>query len=77
MVPLVAHGGHNSTLVLSRGEGLAKALEASRKVASRVPADLHGDDWALYQTFLSMPLYTLVRFGRWQTDAWRRPVSST
>jgi tetratricopeptide (TPR) repeat protein len=43
----------------------AKALEASRKVASHVPHDLHGNDWALYQTFLSMPLYTMVRFGMW------------
>ncbi|GMR23251.1 MAG: hypothetical protein BMS9Abin37_1663 [Acidobacteriota bacterium] len=43
----------------------ARALEASRKVAGRVPVDLRGDDWALYQTFLSMPLYTMVRFGMW------------
>jgi tetratricopeptide (TPR) repeat protein len=41
------------------------AIEAARKVASRVPKDLHGDAWALYQSFLSMPLYTLVRFGKW------------
>jgi tetratricopeptide (TPR) repeat protein len=41
------------------------AIEAARKVASRVPEDLHGDAWALYQSFLSMPLYTLVRFGKW------------
>jgi tetratricopeptide (TPR) repeat protein len=26
---------------------------------------MHGDDWALYQTFLSMPLYTMARFGAW------------
>lgn len=44
----------------------ASALEASRKVAGHVPADGHGDDWALYQTFLSMPLYTMVRFGMWE-----------
>ena len=42
------------------------ALEAARKVASKVPADHHGNDWGLYQTFLSMPLYTQVRFGQWQ-----------
>ncbi len=42
------------------------ALEASRKVASKVPHDHHGNDWALFETFLSMPLYTLVRFGKWQ-----------
>jgi len=43
-----------------------EALAASRKVAARVPEDMHGDDWALYQTFLSMPLYTMVRFGMWE-----------
>ena len=42
------------------------ALDASVKVASRVPEDLRGNDWALYQTFLSMPLYTMVRFGLWE-----------
>jgi tetratricopeptide (TPR) repeat protein len=41
------------------------ALAQARKVASRVPSDHHGDDWALYQTFSSTPLYALVRFGRW------------
>jgi tetratricopeptide (TPR) repeat protein len=44
----------------------AAAIEASRKVASKVPEDHHGDHWALYQTFLSMPLYTMVRFGSWE-----------
>ncbi len=43
----------------------AEALRASRKVAGNVPQDMHGNDWALYQTFLSMPLYTMVRFGKW------------
>jgi tetratricopeptide (TPR) repeat protein len=41
------------------------ALAAARKVASRVPADMHGDDWALYQSFLSMPLEIMLRFGMW------------
>lgn len=41
----------------------ADALAAARKVAEQVPHDLHGDHWALYQTFLSMPLYVMVRFG--------------
>ncbi len=45
----------------------AEALAAARKVASRVPKDMHGDDWALYQTFLSMPLDVMVRFGMWDT----------
>jgi tetratricopeptide (TPR) repeat protein len=50
---------------IMQGRG-ADAIEASRKVASKVPEDLHGNEWALYQTFLSMPLYTLVRFGKWE-----------
>ena len=41
------------------------ALEAARKVASKVPEDHHGNTWQLYQTFLSMPLYVLARFGDW------------
>jgi tetratricopeptide (TPR) repeat protein len=43
----------------------ADALAGARKVASKVPADMHGNDWALYQSFLSMPLATMVRFGMW------------
>ena len=43
----------------------AEALDASRKVANNVPKDRHGDDWALYQTFLSLPLMTMARFGMW------------
>jgi tetratricopeptide (TPR) repeat protein len=42
------------------------AITSARKVAAQVPEDFHGNDWALYQTFLSMPLYTFVRFGRWE-----------
>jgi tetratricopeptide (TPR) repeat protein len=43
-----------------------EAMAASRKVAGRVPMHhVDSDLWALYQTFLSMPLYTMVRFGMW------------
>lgn len=42
------------------------ALAAARKVASKVPDDLEGNVFSLYQTFLSMPLYTMVRFGMWE-----------
>jgi tetratricopeptide (TPR) repeat protein len=41
------------------------AMAASRKVADKVPADLGSDTWLLYQTFLAQPMYTMVRFGRW------------
>jgi 1-acyl-sn-glycerol-3-phosphate acyltransferase len=30
VVPVVSHGGHNTTMVLTRGEGLAKALQMAR-----------------------------------------------
>ncbi len=40
-----------------------EALAVSRKVASNVPMDHAGNDWSLFETFLSMPLYTMVRFG--------------
>ncbi len=41
------------------------AIDAARKMAEKVP---HGNDpgmLALKQTFLATPLYTLVRFNRW------------
>jgi tetratricopeptide (TPR) repeat protein len=43
----------------------ADALAAARKAASRIPADQHGDDWAVYQTILSTPLFAMARFGHW------------
>src|SRR5690606_27739729 len=43
-----------------------EAMAAARKVAGRVPMHhVDSDIWALYQTFLSMPIYTMVRFGMW------------
>lgn len=42
-----------------------EALAASRKTAAQVPDDRHDNVWGLYQTFLSMPYYTMVRFGMW------------
>jgi tetratricopeptide (TPR) repeat protein len=43
------------------------AMEASRKIVERIPHELAADrnTWALYETFLSQPLYTMVRFGMW------------
>lgn len=44
----------------------AESMAAALKVAERVPRhEMDSDMWALYQTFLSMPLYTMVRFGMW------------
>ncbi len=42
------------------------ALAAARKVAAHVPDDGAGDTWALFETFSSMPLSALVRFGMWR-----------
>lgn len=42
-----------------------EALAAARKVADGVPDDMHGNDWALYQTFMAMPLSAMARFGQW------------
>ncbi len=44
---------------------IADALTASRKLAAHVPADMHGDSWALFEPFLSLPISILVRFERW------------
>ena len=45
----------------------SEALIAARKVASKVPRDFSGNEWALFQTFASMPLVTMVRFGQWDS----------
>jgi tetratricopeptide (TPR) repeat protein len=45
----------------------SEALSTARKVASKVPRDFTGNDWALFQTFASMPLVTMVRFGQWDS----------
>jgi tetratricopeptide (TPR) repeat protein len=43
------------------------ALKAARKIVEKVPADLSADKntWALYETFLSQPMFVMVRFGLW------------
>jgi len=50
-------------LMLGKSEA---TLAAARKVAAKVPKDFSGNDWGLYQTFASMPLFALVRFGQWE-----------
>ncbi|MEJ2146765.1 MAG: hypothetical protein P8020_16670 [Acidobacteriota bacterium] len=42
-----------------------EVLAISRKAAANVPVHFDVDQWALYETFLSLPLYTMVRFGMW------------
>ena len=43
------------------------ALAAARKIVDKVPPEIASDKnvWALYETFLSQPMFTLVRFGLW------------
>ncbi len=42
------------------------ALQAAREVAAAVPDDLHDNAWALYDSFLSMPLQVMLRFEMWE-----------
>jgi len=44
-----------------------RALEAARKIVEKVPPELSADKnvWALYETFLSQPMFVMVRFGMW------------
>lgn len=44
-----------------------KALTAARKIVEKVPPELSADKniWALYETFLSQPMFVMVRFGMW------------
>jgi tetratricopeptide (TPR) repeat protein len=43
------------------------ALEAARKIVDKVPPELAANKnvWALYETFLSQPVFVMVRFGMW------------
>jgi tetratricopeptide (TPR) repeat protein len=44
-----------------------EALQAARKIVDKVPPELSADKnvWALYETFLSQPMFVMVRFGMW------------
>lgn len=46
----------------------AEALQAARKIVEKVPPELSADKnaWALYETFLSQPMFVMVRFGMWE-----------
>ena len=45
-----------------------KALAAARKIVQKVPPELSANKnvWALYETFLSQPMFVMVRFGMWE-----------
>jgi tetratricopeptide (TPR) repeat protein len=53
-----------SAMVLGRPDD---ALDAARKIVEKVPNELSSDKniWALYETFLSQPMFVMVRFGMW------------
>ncbi|WP_394176504.1 tetratricopeptide repeat protein [Thalassotalea litorea] len=45
----------------------AEALTAARKIVGKVPPGLSSNPrvWALYEKFLSQPMFVMVRFGLW------------
>lgn len=45
-----------------------QAIDAARKIVEKVPPDLaeNKNVWALYETFLSQPMFVMVRFGMWE-----------
>ncbi len=42
-----------------------EALSAARKVAARIPDYMQENTWGLNETFLSQPMFVMVRFGLW------------
>jgi hypothetical protein len=54
-----------SAMFLGRPEA---AMEAARGIVSKVPRELSSDAnlWALYEVFLSQPMFVMVRFGMWE-----------
>ena len=45
----------------------ADAMNAAREIVEKVPSELASDGnvWALYEVFLSQPMFVMVRFGMW------------
>jgi len=54
-----------SAMVLGRPE---VALGTARKIEKKVPPELSSNKniWSLYETFLSQPMFVMVRFGMWE-----------
>ncbi len=53
------------------------ALAGAREVEAKIPVDMQGNAFAAFETFLSQPLYVMVRFGLWQQILEeKQPVSS-
>jgi len=51
-----------AALMLGKPE---EALATARKLASKVQRYDAGHTWGLHQSFAGMPIFTLVRYGRW------------
>ena len=53
-----------SAMVQGRKEA---AMAAARKIVEEVPPEIASNKnvWALYETFLSQPMFIMVRFGMW------------
>jgi tetratricopeptide (TPR) repeat protein len=43
-----------------------EALMRAREVQNKVPVDMEGNAFGAFETFLSQPLYVMVRFGLWE-----------
>ena len=55
----------------------ADALAGAREVQSKIPVDMNGNAFGAFETFLSQPLYVMVRFGMWdKLLAEPKPVES-
>ena len=54
-----------SAMFLGRSEA---AMDAAREIIEKVPSELASDGnvWALYEIFLSQPMFVMVRFGMWK-----------
>ncbi|HZL84227.1 MAG TPA: hypothetical protein VFD07_02490 [Candidatus Krumholzibacteria bacterium] len=50
-----------------------QAFADARKLAGGVPENMVGNIWGLYETFLSMPYFVMVRFGMWD-EALNEPM---
>ena len=49
---------------LFQGRNLT-ALAAAREVASKIPETMEGNAFGAYETWMSQPMYVMVRFGQW------------
>lgn len=51
-----------SAMFLGQSE---QALADAGEIYRQIPPNVPGDAWGLYETFLSQPMYVMVRFGMW------------